>query len=99
MEQTESPAGFSTFEAYLNTLPAQMQVNIHDSMKRDESYSWKLWQAAQAAERERVTLLLAAVREHWIKANGPDSLSVRALDVIAEVIADGSYVESGPNVL
>jgi hypothetical protein len=53
---------------------------------------------AVAAERDRIVALLEAIREHWVKANGEDSLSVGALDVIAEVIADGSYVESGPNV-
>lgn len=52
--------------------------------------------AAVAAERERINLLLAAIREHWIKANGPESLSVSALDVIAAVIADGSYVDDAP---
>jgi hypothetical protein len=46
-----------------------------------------------AEERERINLLLSAIRAHWIKANGHDSMSVSALDVIAEVIADGSYVE------
>lgn len=49
--------------------------------------------AAVAAERERINTLLAAIRAHWIKANGEDSMSVSALDVIAGVIADGSYVE------
>lgn len=48
---------------------------------------------AHAAERERINALMAAIRAHWIKANGEDSLSVSALDVIAGVIADGSYVE------
>ena len=48
--------------------------------------------AAVAAERERIATLLDAIREHWAKANGADSLSVGALDQIAEVIADGSYV-------
>jgi hypothetical protein len=48
------------------------------------------------AERDRIGALLAAIRAHWVKSNGEDSLSVGALDVIAEVIADGSYVESGP---
>jgi hypothetical protein len=46
----------------------------------------------EATERERINALLAAIREHWIKANGEGSLSVSALDQIAEVIADGSYV-------
>lgn len=49
--------------------------------------------AAVAAERERINTLLAAIRAHWVKANGEDSMSVSALDVIAGVIADGSYVE------
>jgi len=43
-------------------------------------------------ERGRTNALLSAIREHWVKANGEDSLSVAALDTIAEVIADGSYV-------
>jgi hypothetical protein len=44
-------------------------------------------------ERQRINELLAAIRAHWVKANGEDSLSVSALDQIAEVIADGSYVK------
>lgn len=48
--------------------------------------------AEVAAERERINALLAVIREHWSKANGADSMSVSALDQIAEVIADGSYV-------
>lgn len=51
-------------------------------------------EACVAAERERINALLVAIREHWLKANGEESLSVAALDVIAEVIADGSYVRS-----
>jgi hypothetical protein len=45
------------------------------------------------AERERINALVAEIRAHWIKANGEESMSVSALDVIAGVIADGSYVE------
>ena len=48
--------------------------------------------SAVTSERERTSALLATIREHWVKANGADSLSVDALDQIAEVIADGSYV-------
>jgi hypothetical protein len=44
--------------------------------------------AVEAAERERINELLAAIRAHWIKANGEDSMSVSALDVIAGVIAE-----------
>jgi hypothetical protein len=44
-------------------------------------------------ERQRIKELLAAIRAHWVKANGEDSMSVSALDQIAEVIADGSYVK------
>ena len=43
-------------------------------------------------ERERINSLLAAIREHWVKANGEDSIPVAALDQIASVIADGSFV-------
>lgn len=45
-----------------------------------------------AAERQRIALLLQEIRAHWVKTNGADSISVGALDQIAEVIADGSYV-------
>lgn len=51
---------------------------------------------AVMAERERINALLAAIREHWVKANGADCISVGALDQIAEVIADGSYVRKEP---
>ena len=69
--------------------------------------AWQAWQAARPqraavgpagehggrpSERERINALLAAIRAHWIKANGFDSMSVAALDAVAEVIADGSYV-------
>jgi len=47
----------------------------------------------RAKERVRINDLLGATREHWIKSNGKNSISVSVLDVIAEVIADGSYVK------
>jgi len=52
--------------------------------------------AAVTGERERITKLLAAIREHWVKANGEDALSVGALDQIWEVIEDGSFVGVSP---
>jgi len=85
----------SDFGAYVHADDAS---DLDGSIEQWEPlYTKEAIDAAVAADRKRVTLLLAAVREHWVKANGEDSLSVGALDVIAEVIADGSYVESGPN--
>jgi hypothetical protein len=49
--------------------------------------------SVMTTERKRIDDLLSAIREHWVKANGEDSISVSALDRIAEVIADGSYVQ------
>ena len=75
--------------AQVGFLPADWQL----LGKHLERFAGLVRAAATADERERINALLAAIREHWIKANGEDSMSVSALDQIAEVIADGSYVQ------
>lgn len=40
-------------------------------------------------ERERVLGICSAIRAHWVKANGEDSISVAAVDKIIEAICSG----------
>jgi hypothetical protein len=81
-------------------LPALPYVDAYDEhglwyeqrgpYSEDDMFSYAT--KAVTFDRYRIAALIASVREHWVKVNGEDSISVSALDVIASVIADGSYV-------
>ena len=79
---------------------AQQACDTIESLQAERDHH-KAWVAHITAERDaaiqveraRIISLLDAIREHWVKANGADSMSVSALDAIAEVIADGTYVK------
>lgn len=70
----------ATIDWTLNPLPTGTELYAHPAPA-----------AEPQQERERINGLLTAIREHWVAYNGEDSISVGALDKIAEVIADGSY--------
>lgn len=65
----------AAFEAWTRTLPSPVQDNIHFCMP-DESITYKAWQAATVAERERCALIAEGFprTRDWVPGSLYDTL-------------------------
>ena len=74
---TNLDASRAAFEAWVSTLPLSVQVNINESLAREESYTFKSWQASRKAALEEATDQADEWSNYVIEDTAPETLRAR----------------------